>query len=243
MTLLDMIVRQLKTIGVYSVGDTLDAEEAMDAALINMLMVQSWDASGLLTYSVTKESFTLTAAKATYDWGSTATAGNFVSARPVKLLRGFVRDVNGSDYPLEIITDASYNGLTIKTEQGRPYYVFYNPTFPLGTVYLFYVPDQVYTIFLDSDKTIVNWSNLTDTLNLPPEYLAAMHWNGAAELAPGYKKPASPKVEIMADKTLAIVKRLNASVQLQPVKMNAFPGQRNQSFFKAGDIRSGNPNF
>ena len=251
MTLEQLIIMQLKTIGVFNVGDYLDAEEAADAMLINKTMVESWDAEGQLSYFVSKESFPLVANKGEYTWGKGyfpqgyfsqsyfVNDGDISTDRPVKVLGGFVRDINGTDYPLEIISVGQYDSITIKTEIGRPYYLYYNPTYPLGTCTFFYTPDQVYTVFLDSYKSIVNWTNLTDQIMLPNEYLAAMHWNGAAELCPGYKKQVPQKVESMAMKTLAVVKRLNASNRLLPIKMNAFSGQRPQGFWKQGEIQSG----
>jgi len=251
MTLEQLIIMQLKTIGVFNVGDSLDAEEAADAMLLNKTMVESWDAEGQLSYYVSQDRFSLVAGQGTYTWGHGyfpkgyfaqnyfVNDGDIATSRPVKLLSGFVRDINGTDYPLELITVYGYDSLTIKTETGRPYYLYYNPTFPLGTCTFFYIPDQVYTVFLETYKSIVNWTNLTDEISLPPEYLAAMHWNGAAEMCPMFKKPVSQKIESMALKTLAVVKRLNSSNDLKPIKMNIFKSTLG-GFWKQGNIQSGN---
>ncbi len=237
-TVLDIVTRSLKDIGAYNYGDTLDADEAAGAIDILNSMLDMWNAEGLVVYASTRESVVLTVGKALpYTWG---TAGDINTARPVRLTNAFLRDTT-NDYPVEIISQNQWDSIPEKSDTGRPFCLFYNPTYPLGSVYFYYLPDLAYTLFLDSEKDLGTFTGTTDTITLPPEYMAAIRWNLAAELCPSYKKAPPPKVEQMAERSLAILKRLNASNKLKPVKMNQFPSPSPGGFWKAGDIRSGLP--
>lgn len=240
MTIMEMVIMVLKDIGAYNIGQNLETEEAQDVIKSMNTMVDLWNI-GLAIYASTQESFALTVGKASYTWGIATPAADFNSARPVKLTNAFIRDSGNNDYPVDIITQLQYDGIPEKTDTGRPYCLFYNPTYPLGIVYPFYVPDLDYTLHLDSEKDLGNFVDLTDTIVLPPEYMAPIRWNLGAELCPSYKKPVPPKIELMARESLAIIKRLHASEKLRPVKMNEFPTTGPGGYWKAGDIRSGQP--
>ena len=237
MTLLELITMSMKDIGAYNLGDTLDAQEAQDAINALNTMVDMWNI-GLAIYASTRESFALTIGTQTYTWG---TGGTFSTARPVKLTGAFVRDSGGNDYPVELISEPQWDSIPEKTDTGRPFCLFYNPAYPLAEVNLYYVPDLAYTLYTDSDKDLGEFTSLTATIALPPEYIPALRWNLAAELCPMYKKPVPPKVEQMAMISLAAVKRLHASEKNKPVKLNQFPQPGPGGFWKAGDIRSGLP--
>ncbi len=237
MTLIELITMCIKDIGAYN--GTLDADEAQDAVNALNVMVDMWNAEGLDVYASTRESKLLTAGTATYTWGTPG--GTINTARPVRLLAAYINDT-ANDYPVDIISEEQYNSIPQKTDTGRPFCLYYNPTYPLGTIYLFYVPDLgSYTLHLDSEKDLATFSTLTAAISLPPEYMAALRWNLGVELCPSYKKPVSPKMEQMAQRSLSIIKRLNASNKLKPVKMNQYPSTTQGGYWKSGDIRSGLP--
>lgn len=240
MTLIELLTMSLKDIGAYNIGQPLEAEEVQDAIKILNTMVDMWNI-GLAIYASTRESFTLTIGQSSYTWGIATPAANFNSARPVRLTHAFIRDTGNNDFPVEIISEPQWDDLSEKTDTGQPFCLFYNPTYPLATVNLFYVPDLAYTLYTDSEKDLGEFTSLTATISLPPEYLPALRWNLAAELCPSYKKPVPAKVEQMAERSLAVIKRLHASEKLKPVKLNQFPALPPGGYWKVGDIRSGEP--
>ena len=228
MTLLDLITQALQSIAVYGLGQTPNSAETADAVNALNIMVDSWNADGLLIPSVTRESFTLTIGKESYTWGTMASAGNFTTARPARLTRAFIRD-GSYDYPVELIGGDEYEDITDKTTSGRPEQLWYNPTFPLATVFLYFTPDAAYNLRVDSEQDLIDFSSLVATISLPPEYLAALKWNLAQELCSPYMKQVPPIVAMRADETLRTVRRINAAQKAEPVRLDLFTVRRGDS--------------
>lgn len=237
MTLLELITMCLKDIGAYHPGETgLDSGEVQDAvdALNNLL--HEWGGHGLMTHFVTREYFNLVAGQASYTWG---TGGDFNSNRPVKVLGGFIRD-GSNDYDLDLVMRDEYEGVSLKTDSGRPNMVWVNYTYPSLTSYFYYVPDQVYQVFFDSEKDFADVSILTATITFPKVYEAAIRWNLDADLCPSYEREVPAWIAKRAADTLAVVKRVNTANTLQPIKQNLFPG-RAGSIWVYGNIQGGLP--
>ncbi len=225
MTLLELVTQSLLTIGAVDIGVTLNAAEAQNAVNTLNVLVDSWNADGLLIPSVTRESFTLTIGTASYNWGTGAGAGNFTTARPAKLIRAFIRD-GSYDYPVDLIGGDEYEDITDKTTMGRPEKLWYDPTYPLATVFLYFAPDAAYSLHTDSEKDLIDFSSLVATISLPPEYLAALKWNLAQELCAPYLRQVPPLVSMRADETLRTVRRINAAQKVEAVRLDLFTVRR-----------------
>jgi hypothetical protein len=237
MTLIELIKQSLGAIGVCSPGDVLSADRCQTA--IDALNILADSANVEVIYSSTRESKVLTIGTSTYTWG---TGGTINTARPIKLLNAFIRDGN-DDYPIEQISQYEYDAITDKTETGRPFCLYVNPTYPLTTLYFYYVPDAAYTLFLDSEKDLINFdiATLTSTIALPGEYLSYFKWNLAEVSCPAYLKDVPPLVTKEADRSRRIVRRLIASDKLKPIKQNLFPTSMPGVFYKIYDIKGGTP--
>jgi hypothetical protein len=48
--------------------------------------------------------------------------------------------------------------------------LFYDPAYPLGTIYFYYVPDQADTIYLNSLARLQSSRRSTTQISLPPGY-------------------------------------------------------------------------
>ena len=133
----------------------------------------------IIPYS-TSESFSTTAGQASYTMGSGGTA----SSERAKIIKSaFVRDSNSYDYPLMVAAEKSYNAISDKTFQDRPGLLFYDPVYPVGVIYLYPVPDSVYTVHLESAKDLHGSLSLGTTFSLPTEYEDALILFLAAKLA------------------------------------------------------------
>ena len=81
MTAREMIARSLRLIGVLAAGEVPSADEASDALTTLNEMISEWSNQRLFLFSITEESFTLTANVGQYTMGSGAT---FDTTRPLK---------------------------------------------------------------------------------------------------------------------------------------------------------------
>ena len=92
------------------------------------------------------------------------------------------------DYPLAPLSSyEEYSRIGIKQLKTFPRYFFYNPTFPLGTLYAYPVPRsgffQIHIVYPE----FLNGNVLLNTqLSLPPEYWKAVVYTLALELAALY---------------------------------------------------------
>ncbi len=219
--------------GVISEGQTPTAEMMQDAITALNVMVESWSAMGLVQYAPTREDFTLVVGDNTYSIGTGAGAGNFDTLRPIRILNCYVRDITGTDYPVEEMGADEYNDLSFKTDAGRPNKLWYNPTYPLGTIFLYPTPDAIETLHIDSEKPLADMTVLTATVNLPSEYLAPLKWCLAETLAPEYPHAvASPGFAVvvnLAEKSFNTIISLNAANKLEPVRLDVF-GDRGKGF-------------
>lgn len=239
MTLSDLIRSSLRALGVIATSETPSADMMSDAIMALNVMTESWSAMGLMQVSPTEENFTLIPAQSDYTIG---TGGNFNTSRPL-LITGepYIRDAQGLDYELVIVGEDFYMDVGLKTTPGRPEFITYRPDYPLGLLRLFPTPDTAETLHLISKKYLADATVLTSPINLPSQYLAALKWNLAVEIAPEYGaavRADMPLVVERARKTLQIVKNMSAADEFEPVSLDLF--QKSSSGYNIyGDSYSG----
>lgn len=135
-------------LGVVGEGDSLSSGQSSTGLSYLNDMLDKWNAEGLLTPYRQVENFSLAAGNASRTIGPT---GNFVTTRPIDIIRGYVR-VGGQDHPIEAIGFDAFQRIANKSQAGRPYQLTYQKTPTNGTIYFFFVPDQTYTVYLESEK-------------------------------------------------------------------------------------------
>lgn len=110
------------------------------------------------------------------------------TSRPNRISAGFIR--NGStDYPVGILTRDRYVEKPAKATAGRPRDLYYDKQYPSAIIWLFPVPDDAdEDLFIECVQPFkhVSTTDYGETVNLPGEYLRALRWNLAFELAPEY---------------------------------------------------------
>lgn len=235
-TALDLIKAQLRDIGALAVGETPSAEDAQDALAEMNRMLGSWSNEGLMAFERVREEFTLTAGSASRTIGAT---GNFATTRPLEIVEATIEDQTASptaEYPVRVLTRSEWALITQKDTQSTiPAQLFYEPTFPNGTLYLFPVPSAAHKLVLYSRKPLTAISALSSTISLPPGWEDALVKNGAIRLSPGYGKEPSALLLQQAIETKAEIKRANNL--LNPRLMRCDPGFGGPS--RGGDIFRG----
>lgn len=208
-TALDLIKGAMRLIGAIESGETPSSEESSDGLSALNAMLDAWSVERLMVYQILQEPFSLSAGTASYTIGS---GGTWNTARPVRIDSAFIRDSDGLDYPIEIITKDRYDAIADKTTQSRPEWLYYYTAYPLGTIYWYSVPDATYTAYLNSWKQLQSFAGLATDLALPPGYERAIKYNLALEIAPEYNRMPSAVVVEVANESKAALKSANAPV-------------------------------
>lgn len=207
MTVLQLISSALRKIGALAAGEQPDADEQADALAALNQIIESWNLQGLALYRLENASYTLVPSQQAYTIGSGA---DFDGARPITLNGAFVTR-GGIDYPLAVLTQAQWNEILQKSTSSQlPEGVYYDPTFPDGTLRFWPVPLDALTVTLAVNMQLGAIADVNDDLAFPPGYERALVYALAVDLAPEYPAVTlSQRVIDTADEALAEVKRAN----------------------------------
>jgi hypothetical protein len=140
-------------------------------------------------------------------------------ARPDRLEAAFVRQLipsgqNLIDFPLQILqAREDYNLIALKTMGTLPQVIFYDSAYPLGVVYPWPVPQaSIYQIHLTLKADLPQFTSLAQTINLPEEYRAALHYNLCARLRPAYQLPPDQSIVALAKDALNVIRGANTQI-------------------------------
>jgi hypothetical protein len=221
-TVLDIIRRALRLIGVLATGETPDGPEAADALQVMNWMIEQWTNEKLMVYYMENMLFSAYAGIGTYTIGPD-NSNNWQTLLPVKIESAFCRDNSSgfnNDYKLELIPNDRYQDIFQKgILTTYPKYIHYVRSWPNGSIDLWPVPTRNYTIGLSHWHQIQKYLNLTDIICLPPGYKTALAYNLAVEMAGEYGQAISSIIQNEAVKSKAILMRVN----FEPVLMSTDP--------------------
>jgi hypothetical protein len=189
-TALDIIKRSMRLAGVYSLGEEPSAEETTAGLAALNSMIETWANSSLLIYSQTLDAIPLVANTSVYTLGP---AGTFVTTRPIEVLNTSYVVYQTVSYPAPLMTLEEYNSIPFKTQTAEfPWQIWYEPDYPAGTLTVYPTPSQASTLNLWSLKPLTGFTNLTDTVDLPPGYYDALCFNMAVVFGPEFDGSSIP---------------------------------------------------
>lgn len=144
------------------------------------------------------------------------TPGNFAIQRPARIRRSYTRVTTsaaaGLDYWFEMVSFERYNEIGLKTVPGPwPYLASYQPTFPLGTLWVYPNPTFAGQVFLFTDLILTQFTSLIQQVNLPQGYNRALKKLLALELCPTFGKTPSPQLILQAKEAKNLLKDQNSS--------------------------------
>lgn len=147
--------------------------------------------------------------------------GDFKAPRPLRITQAFTR-VSSLDYPIGIIDKNKYSTIGYKDIPAPwPIYVFYNRTFPLGTLYFYQSPSSAGELHLFCDEILASLDDLTTEISLPQGYSRFLKRKLGRELAPEYGKEWTPLMEKLAREAEDHVKSLN----MVPVEVSRYDAE------------------
>lgn len=225
----EIITKSFKLLGIGAEGEALTASMMNDALDSLNLLLGLWGARKLMTTAEIAESFNLTASQASYLMGvnSVALPTDFDTVKPNKIISAFIRDSDGNDSPIRIITREEYNAFEIKSITGVPQYLFQDPgaaqqSNHVMMLYIYPAPESTttYTLHLFSEKPLTKVSTLDDAVTFQDVYVSAIVPNLAIYLAPEYDKSVPGEVLMLAKDGMNAIETLNASQKKKIVRID-----------------------
>lgn len=215
MTVLELIKSSLRKLGVLAEAQTPSSEASANAREALNLLLEDWQNDGIVSL-LEQQNFSVSSGTLSYSIGSGETwNGN----KPLKVLHAFLRDSNGYDHPLTVVTHEEYMDICDKDLEGRPTVLYYLPSNTTGTVYLYPEPNTAYTIYILDQAPFTQYTALDTTISLPNGYKSALIYNLAIEIAPEYETEPSTWVVRQAAKKLAAIKSTNLKLPI-PLKFD-----------------------
>lgn len=225
-TVKDSITRALKMIGAIATSETPSADEIADGLSIFNAMIGQWSTQNLLIYAKARESFALTSGQQTYTMGP---AGDFNTTRPQKIEDAGleIQTTPVNEFHMEILNQDQFANIQIKSTQSSiPMFLYPEFTYPLAKINLWPVPSAANNLILYSWKPLTTFTDATSTLDLPPGYDEAVHYNLAKRFAPEYGKMLDPNILEMAAESIANLKRMNVVPLYLDIDQALKPNQR-----------------
>jgi hypothetical protein len=140
--------------------------------------------------------------------------GDFKIARPLRITNAFTRiytQGSGLDYPISIVDQRRYVDIGFKAISAPwPIVLWYNPTYPLGTLHFYQNPSGAAELHLYTDTILTNMGSLTQEVNLPQGYSRFIKRALGRELAPEYGAIWTQQQEKLYKEAYDYVKSLNS---------------------------------
>ena len=212
-TALDLITGALRKIGQYAPGEPLSYNDAADAMDVLNGMLDIWSNQKYFAYNNIETTFILQPGKIKYTVGPGA---EIDMQRPIRITTAYSRRTTGNgavDFGCDVFSLQQYSAIGLKMQPGPwPKYMFYNMSYPLSSLTLYPMPNQLGEMHFWSDQLLQALA-LTDSLNLPPGYYLGLQFSLAELLCTEYGIAVPKGVERFAREFKAVIKATNATPQ------------------------------
>lgn len=208
-----LVEMSMKDAGIIGNGQTPSADDMETGVCTLNQMLALWRTSNLEVYALQKLVLPIVTNQVSYTIGP---GGDLDIERPVSVDAAAWR--NGSQpsdmlYRLRLMVDLSdWQRITNQTISAWPASALYEPTFPLGTLYIWPQPSNG-QVELTVKSFLPFTLTVGDLINLPPEYSAPIRFNLAKWLCGAFGAPLRPDIASLARTTLRTLKRSNTRVQ------------------------------
>jgi hypothetical protein len=210
MTVRDMLTRSLRLIGVLASGEVASGSMITDALSSLNGMIDSMKNNGFLVYENQIVDLSLVSSQQSYTIGLT---GDFNVPRPDNINKASYL-LNDIEYPIEIVNEAKWADISYKAlTTDIPSKLYYNPSYPLGTIQLWPAPMVNGTLRIYVPKAIDKFASPNDTVSLPPGYEDLFVYGGADRIAPEYGTELTPRQMQIFTETKAAISRQNTVPQ------------------------------
>lgn len=191
-------------------GATPNANQEAQGLRVLNRMLDWMNTQRHFIYQVAEQDFAWAGATASRTIGPSGQ--DFTSVWPNRIEYAAYVDGAGYTRVLSVTEDRGvWEKILNKSLAGEPPEIlFFNRAFPNGTLYIWTIPPNAWTLRLSSWQLLTSVALITDTISLPPGYEAFLMWNLTKWLWPSFPNPAVLGiVNEMAVGTGAVLKRYN----------------------------------
>lgn len=147
--------------------------------------------------------------------GQIILSSGIAMSRPLRVNSGYTRvtggEANGLDYYFDVISYERYKEVGFKGVPGPwPSMLAYQPTYPLGTLWVYQAPAAANQVHLFTDLLLEEFTLTTD-VQLPQGYNRALKKILALELCPMFGKTPSPQLLMQAKEARELLGAQNTS--------------------------------
>lgn len=218
----EIVIEARRKVGVHDDEEPLEAQDLLTGMRALTMMLKTWQAEGVMCWTLTEGTLTLTATES-YLFG----AGGAFTTVPLDITS--VRINRGSnDIPMYRLSREDYFNLPNKTTTGYPTQFYYDRQRSGGTLYVWPSPDaSLGTLKFTYRRLIMDMDASVDNPDVPQEWLEAMIYGLAKRLAENYGLTGTPDYQGIvneATRTYMIVKGLDVgegmgSIRIVPAGM------------------------
>jgi hypothetical protein len=205
-TVSDLIHSSMRLIGAIAAGETLETEELNDAFVSLNQMLSSWNTEGASLVGRKRVQIAIAQPVNSY----------LLQERPVKI-EAASTSLGGIDHPLEIVDATGWEAVPEKAALALiTKKLFCDYLYPQSTVYIWPVPRGNGELELWIYAVILQFTSVTQTIDLPPGYEMAIRYNFAMALLPEYpRSQVDPTLPAQAQNYKASIVQLNSSNHLR----------------------------
>ena len=218
----EIIYSAFRLLQVTGQGEEVSDESMESEALLALqLLVSSWSARQILTFTTFQETFPLVSGKGVYTIGSGL---DFDTVSPEFIKNSYISlGIPPRDKLLKQISQEDYFSIPDKNFVLYPKFLYYEYGFNNGIIYLSPLPSASTTLTLSSYKNyqIIDDTSIDTEINLPTPYLSALKYNLAVELASEYATDVPDSVVALANQSLENIIKLSKKT----VPLSKFDGE------------------
>lgn len=205
-----IITSALRKLNAIDLSDSVDSLQLANASTAFNLMIKMWVSGGLKMWKNTELTLPLVANTNLYVLGPGTTTGIKDSItgtlsydKPLKLTQAWLRNTSVTpniDTPMQILSKQDYNMLGSKRSTGTANSVFLDPKATTSLFYVYLAPDSlvptIYELHMNVNTLISDLNSGTDIPDFPIEWMQALVWGLADQLAIEYSVPGNHRAEI-----------------------------------------------
>lgn len=221
----DICSGALLELGAYAPGETPSQNDMAFALYKFNQLVDSWNAQNNCIFAKSFTTYTIVTSTQPLTIGPSG-ANYTATVRPVQVIAANVIINDGSQdvrVPLNIRDEAWWMANAVPGVEGTiPTDLFYNPTWPLGKLYLWPIPTVANELELETNGLLSSYT-LATTFTMPPGYEKALVLTLAEDMQDAFGKYPS-NLPGNASKARAVIKSVNS----RPPRLSTDVGIPNQ---------------